>query len=61
MEAFAWPGVVVVLVFGVMFRRKIRGLIDRTRQLSYNAWETYEPSQLPPPEDPTAELEGVMA
>ena len=61
MEAFAWPGVVVVLVFGVMFRRQIRGLIDPTRQLSYKGWETYEPSQLTPPEDPTAELEEFMA
>lgn len=61
MEAFAWPGVVVVLVFGVMFRRQIRGLIDRTGRLSYKGWETYEPSQPTPPEDPTAELEEFMA
>ena len=61
MEAFAWPGVVVVLVFGVMFRRQIRGLIDRTRGLSYKGWEPREPFQLTPPEDPTAELEEFTA
>lgn len=61
MEAFVWPVVVVVLVFGVMFHRQIRGLIDRTRRLSSKGSETREPSQLTPPEDPTAELEEFTA
>ena len=57
MEAFAWPGVVVVLVFGAMFHRQIRGLIDRTKRLSHKGSETYDPRQLTPLEDPTTAIE----
>lgn len=56
LQILAWPAVVLVLGAGfiLVFRTPIMAILNRTKKVSKGGLETFEPPQLPAPEQPDA-------